>query len=91
VREYAGTTERSGPYGIVIAPDGKIWYNEAFTNQMIAFDPGTEKFEATEIPTRTAVVRHIALDPARGRIWLALSGTHRLGRIDVPSAASAGR
>ena len=52
---------------------------------------GSEKSEAVEIPTRTTVVRHIALDPTRGRIWLALSGTHRLGRIDVPGAATAGR
>jgi len=27
-------------------------------------------------------VRNMSLDPSRGRLWLALSGTGRLGRID---------
>ncbi len=50
---------------------------------MVAFDPKTEKFETFTIPTGGATVRHIAVDQARGRIWLALSGTGRIGRIDL--------
>jgi hypothetical protein len=26
----------------------------------------------------------MAVDAERGRIWLPLSGTHRIGRIDLP-------
>jgi hypothetical protein len=39
--------------------------------------------ETVAIPTRTCVVRHIVSDDARGRLWLALSGTGRIGRIDL--------
>jgi hypothetical protein len=49
---------------------------------MIVFDPRTETQQVVAIPTRTAIVRHMAIDSARDRLWLALSGTQRLGRID---------
>jgi streptogramin lyase len=50
---------------------------------MVAFDPGTEKMETVPIPTPGAIVRHMETDSTRGRIWLALSGTGRLGKIEL--------
>jgi len=35
------------------------------------------------IPTPGSVVRNMAVDSSRARLWLALSGTQRLGRIDL--------
>jgi hypothetical protein len=39
--------------------------------------------EVVPIPTAGAIVRHMETDSTRGRVWLALSGTGRLGKIEV--------
>ena len=83
VRDWASPTPQSGPYGITVGTDGRIWYDEARSNLMIAFDPRSEKMETVVIPTPGCVVRHMVTDTARGRIWLALSGTGRLGKIEL--------
>ncbi|MFL5493392.1 MAG: hypothetical protein ACJ8DC_03305, partial [Gemmatimonadales bacterium] len=73
----------SGPYGIAIGTDGRVWYCESAAGKMVAFDPRTEKMETVAIPTTGAIVRHMETDSTRGRIWLALSGTGRLGKIEL--------
>ena len=75
--------ENAGPYGIAIGTDGRIWYCESRTGRMVAFDPKTEKMEVVPIPTPGAIVRHMETDSTRHRVWLALSGTGRLGKIEV--------
>jgi hypothetical protein len=50
---------------------------------MVAFDPRTEKMETVKIPTDGAVVRHMETDSTRHRVWLALSGTGRVGKIEL--------
>lgn len=50
---------------------------------MVAFDPQTQKMEAVKIPTAGAVVRHMETDSTRHRLWLALSGTGRLGKLQL--------
>jgi streptogramin lyase len=52
---------------------------------MVAFDPVTKTSETLRIPTSGAIARHIVTDASRKRIWLALSGTGRIGRIDLGS------
>jgi hypothetical protein len=39
------------------------------------------------IPTPGAIVRHMAVDPGRRRLWLALSGTGRIGMIQLDGGA----
>lgn len=73
------------PYGIAIGPDGRLWYGEAASGLMVALDPTTRVQESVRIPTRNAIVRHMVTDSTRGRVWLALSGTGRIGRIDAPA------
>ncbi|MEP6551385.1 MAG: cytochrome C, partial [Gemmatimonadales bacterium] len=73
----------SAPYGIAIAPDGRIFYNEARSGTMVVFDRKSQKMEVTKIPTPGSVVRNMAVDSTRGRIWLALSGTGRIGKIEL--------
>jgi streptogramin lyase len=60
-----------------------VWYDEAGTSSMIALDPTTERMETVTIPTKGAIVRHMVTDSARSTLWLALSGTGRLGRIKL--------
>jgi virginiamycin B lyase len=83
VKEWKSPSDGAGPYGIAIGTDGRIWYNEAQSSQMIAFDPRTEKMEIVKLPTAGAIVRHMVTDVPRKRIWLALSGTGRIGKIDL--------
>jgi virginiamycin B lyase len=75
--------EKSAPYGIAIAPDGRIFYNEARGGAIVAFDRKTSKSDAIKIPTTGSIVRNMAVDSTRSRIWLALSGTSRLGKIEL--------
>lgn len=86
MREWPTPSDNAGPYGIALGPDGRIWFDEARTSQIVAFDPKTERMETLAIPTKGAIVRNIAVDSARGRIWLALSGTGRLGEIELGTA-----
>lgn len=72
---------RAAPHGIAVAPDGRIVYDEASTGVMVAFTPATERMETVTIPTRGAIVRNMSADSTRGIVWLALSGTARLGKL----------
>ena len=84
VRDFASPGgDGSEPYGIAAGTDGRIWYNESGRDQMVAFDPASERFETVKIPTPGSVVRNMAVDSSRARLWLALSGIQKLGRIDL--------
>ncbi|MEO7475363.1 MAG: cytochrome C, partial [Gemmatimonadales bacterium] len=83
VREWRSPSPEAGPYGIAIGTDGRVWYNESRSGLMVAFDPTSEKMQTVAIPTGGAIVRHMETDSARARIWLALSGTGRLGKIEL--------
>lgn len=72
---------RAAPYGIAIGPDGRIFYDEAGAGAIVVFDRKTGKTETIPIPTRGSVVRNMSVDSTRSRIWLALSGTGRIGEI----------
>src|ERR1700694_5057824 len=65
----------SAPYAIAIAPDGRIFYDEARRGTIVAFDRNTARTETIKIPTPGSVVRNMSVDSTRARIWLALSGT----------------
>jgi len=73
----------SAPYGIAIAPDGRIFYDEARSGSIVAFDRKSGQVETIKIPTPGSIVRNISVDSTRSRIWLALSGTSRLGKIEL--------
>jgi virginiamycin B lyase len=83
--EWRTPTEHGAPYGIAIGPDGRVWFDEVASGSIVAFDRSTHAMESVKIPTVGSIVRNIAVDTARGRLWLAESGVERLGRIDVPA------
>jgi virginiamycin B lyase len=74
---------RSAPYGIAIAPDGRIFYDEARSGAIVAFERKSGQMETIRIPTPGSIVRNMAVDSTRSRIWLALSGTGRIGKIEL--------
>jgi Streptogramin lyase len=73
----------SNPYGIVIAPDGMVWYSESGVkpNTLVRFDPKTEQFSRATIPSGGGTVRNMAATPD-GRIYLACSGVNKVGIVD---------
>jgi virginiamycin B lyase len=73
----------SAPYGIAIAPDGRIFYDEARSGTIVAFDRKSGQVETIKIPTPGSIVRNISVDSTRSRVWLALSGTSRIGKIEL--------
>jgi len=75
----------SNPYGIVIAPDGMVWFSESGVkpNTLIRFDPKTEQFARAAIPSGGGTVRNMAATPD-GRIYLACSGVNKVAVVEPP-------
>jgi virginiamycin B lyase len=73
----------SNPYGIVIPPDGMVWYSESGVkpNTLIRFDPKTEQFARAAIPSGGGTVRNMAAT-SDGRIYLACSGVNKVAVVD---------
>lgn len=73
----------SNPYGIVISPDGMVWYSESGVkpNTLIRFNPKTDEFARANIPSGGGTVRNMAATP-EGRIYLACSGVNKVGVVE---------
>jgi virginiamycin B lyase len=88
VREWPVPDPPPGAYGISTGTDGRVWLNAQGTAAMHAFDPRAETFASIPIPTPNAIVRHMVTDFERGRLWLALSGTQRIGKVELGAPAA---
>ncbi len=73
----------AAPYGITITPDGMVWYSESGVtpNTVVRFDPKTEKFARTKIPSGGGTVRNMAAT-TDGRIYLACSGVNKVAVVE---------
>jgi len=67
---------------VLLKPDN-FRFPSARPGNIVAFDRKTEKTETVRIPTSGSIVRNMAVDSTRQRLWLALSGTSRIGKIDL--------
>jgi virginiamycin B lyase len=78
--------QRSQPYGMAITPDGMVWYSESGVkpNTLIRFNPKTEEFARTTIPSGGGTVRNIAAT-SDGRLYLACSGVNKVAVVDPPA------
>jgi virginiamycin B lyase len=74
----------SHPYGIAITPDGMVWYSESGPkpNTIVRFDPKTQSFARTDIPSGGGVVRNMAAT-SDGRVYIACSGVDKVGIVEV--------
>ena len=61
-------TQRSRPYGIRMAPDGRIWVSLFGTNKLAVVDPDTMQLTEVELPRETTRPRRLAIT-SDGRIW----------------------
>ena len=73
---------KSQPYGMVITPDGMVWYSESGVkpNTLIRFNPKTEQFARATIPSGGGTVRNIAAT-SDGRLYLACSGVNKVAIV----------
>lgn len=73
---------KSQPYGMVITPDGMVWYSESGVkpNTLIRFNPKTEEFARAAIPSGGGTVRNIAAT-SDGRLYLACSGVNKVAIV----------
>ena len=73
---------KSQPYGMAVTPDGMVWYSESGVtpNTLIRFNPKTEEFARTTIPSGGGTVRNIAAT-SDGRLYLACSGVNKVAIV----------
>jgi virginiamycin B lyase len=74
---------KAAPYGIVITPDGMVWYSESGVtpNTLIRFNPKTGEFARAQIPSGGGTVRNMAAT-SDGRIYLACSGVNKVAVVE---------
>jgi virginiamycin B lyase len=79
-------TERSRPYGIKIAPDGKPWVVLFGTNKLASIDPATLALTEIDIPRASARPRRVEIT-TDGRIWYCDYADGKLGVYDPKTKA----
>lgn len=60
------------PYVVRVDPrNGKVWIGTGSADAILSFDPTSERFTVYRLPTRGALIRHLAIDPRNGDVWAA--------------------
>ena len=65
-----------------------VWYSESGVlpkNTIVRFDPKTEAFASTTIPSGGGVARNMAATPD-GRVYIACSGVNKVGVVMASKA-----
>lgn len=79
-------TERSRPYGVVVAPDNTVWFDLFGTNKIGRIDPATNAVREYVLPNERTRPRRIART-SDGGIWYTDYSRGFLGRLDPASGA----
>lgn len=79
-------TERSRPYGIKIAPDGRPWVVLFGTNKLATIDPATLALTEIDIPRASARPRRLEIT-SDGRVWYGDYADGKLGVYDPATKA----
>ncbi|HEX6722973.1 MAG TPA: hypothetical protein VF107_15520, partial [Burkholderiaceae bacterium] len=79
LRRHLLTSERGGPYGVAIAPDGTAWATLQSANALVSIGRDGRAIEHA-IPTAGASPTDIAVD-ASGAVWFLQFRTDRIGRF----------
>jgi len=69
------------PYELRVAAGGRVWMSELQGNRMVAFTPGTGKFQVFTLPTAHSGPRRFDID-AKGIVWIPAYSSNRLVRLD---------
>lgn len=80
------TEGRSRPYGIMIAPDGKVWFDLFGTNKLGMIDPAVMDVKTFDLPDARTRPRRIAIT-TDGVIWYGDYSRGYLGRLNPRTGA----
>jgi virginiamycin B lyase len=80
---FESLERRSEPYGIALGVGGLVWWGEKGTNRIVVLDPVRDERVRVRIQAEGGVIRNIAIDEARGRVWLPMSDRAVLGLIEL--------
>ena len=72
------------PYELRVGRDGRVWMSELQGNRLVAFTPGTGKFQIFSLPTARSGPRRFDLD-RDGIVWIPAYAANRLVRLDPAS------
>src|SRR5437879_259775 len=72
--------EQAGPHGIIVAPDGGVWFTENATGKIGRLDPATDSIKEYPLPSG-------ARDPHtplwhEGKLWFTSQGADLYGVLD---------
>jgi len=71
-REYALPVADAVPYvARVDRASGRVWIGTSAADAVLVFDPATERFTTIALPSRGAMIRHMAIDPKTHDVWVA--------------------
>ncbi len=75
-QEWRLPGESPRAYAVYVDEQEKIWLSDFGSNSLVRFDPESESFEVSTLPSSPANVRQLLGRP--GEIWGAESGVDRL-------------
>jgi virginiamycin B lyase len=85
MREVTLRDPGTRPRRLAVDMRGTVWYTDYARNYLGAYDPARGTTREWRSPSENAKPYGIVIGPD-GRIWLALSGTGRIGLIDLRTA-----
>ena len=81
LREFPTPTQNSQPEGLVVGPDGALWFVEAATGLIGSLNPETGAVTEYQLPTGQNNPGSIAVG-LDGRVWFTQIGTNQIGAIN---------
>lgn len=75
------------PYNTVVDKNHNVWSNLTLDDAVAKFDPKTEAWTIFKLPSIGAELRHIAMDDARGDVWLPYREADRAARLQFRTEA----
>lgn len=73
--------EGSFPVGLLVDPQGVVWYGDIRKNQVVRFEPTSGAVRGYDLPTKESWPFFLARD-ARGRLYFTERVGNKLGRLD---------
>src|SRR3989475_10233139 len=86
VTDYPTPTAVSGPHGIIVAPDGAVWYTANFRGRIGRLDPATGKITEYALPDEAPDPHTLLYQD--GKIWFTVQGADRYGVLDPTTGAA---
>lgn len=74
-------SQRGGPYGVAVGPDGTAWASLQSANQIMRIAPSGEITEY-DVPTRSASPTDVAVD-GKGVVWFLEFRANKIGRLEA--------